>query len=152
MFWKKKVTSWISACTSCVYFSQLKWSYKRKYNYMIHLLAASKECVSLQSCCTPFPGFWIPFSGVTHFRQEILIRLFVSLSAAKRIYIRKQDCSFLICLSQTCYCRWIPRGPLKVSYSLEMNELTPPSPPHSLSLKQTSSQENKGTPFQRLSK
>ena len=47
----------MSACTLCVFYPQLKCSYKRKDNDVIHLLAARKECVSSQSSCPPLLGF-----------------------------------------------------------------------------------------------
>lgn len=123
----KKKSYILNFCLNpCVFYSQLKCSYKRKDNYVIHLLVASKEMCEFTELLYTFAGLQISFSKLTHFRQELLIRLFVSLIAAKRRY-RKIGLLISDLTVQSCPCRWVSRGPLKLSYSLEM--LEPTSPP-----------------------
>ena len=96
-------------------------------------------------------GLRVSSSKFTHFRQETLMRLFVSIIAAKRRYgkIGLLVSDLLVPLLSL---HMDPREPLTVSYSLEKSEVTSPPPPHILSSRHTRLHDNKAMPFQRLSK
>lgn len=91
-------------------------------------------------------GLWIPSSGLARFRQEILIRLFVSLIAAKRIYRKTELLIFDLLVPPVS----LPMDPERTTENEWpfWNEWTDLSSPYTLSSKH----ENKRMPFQRLSK